>query len=75
MTGLPSETEQRVRLVCGEIVRAVRIVYGRPTEETAARARAGEFRLGGCVITGDDPKWACPKCGEPLGHPGWRDQW
>ncbi len=39
----------------------VPILYGLPTEETAARAAAGEFVLGGCVLRG--PTWCCKRCG------------
>jgi len=55
MTDLSKVTSERLCRACDEIVRPVRIVYGLPTDETAAKARAGEFRLGGCLITGDDP--------------------
>ncbi len=55
MTDLSKVTSERLCRACDEIVRPVRIVYGLPTDATAAKARAGEFRLGGCLITGDDP--------------------
>jgi hypothetical protein len=37
-----------------------------PTPETFEKVRAGELSLGGCVLTGDDPEWACPRCDEAL---------
>lgn len=37
----------------------VPIVYGLPTRKTLARAKAGEVHLGGCLITGCDPKYYC----------------
>jgi rubrerythrin len=47
---------------CNELVRPVPIVYGMPTQETYEEAQAGKLSLGGCVLTGDDPEWACPRC-------------
>ena len=38
----------------------VPISYGLPTKETAARARAGEFVLGGCMV--GSPRWHCKVC-------------
>jgi hypothetical protein len=37
--------------------RFVRLVMGRPTEETVERAKLGEFMLGGCVVSGYEPQW------------------
>lgn len=39
------------------------IVYGYPTEETLERAKAGEVRLGGCVVDYCDPNRYCKNCG------------
>lgn len=39
------------------------IVYGYPTEETLERAKAGEVRLGGCVVGYCDPNRYCKNCG------------
>ena len=38
----------------------VPIVYGLPTNETLARARSGEFVLGGCTFR--NPQWHCKAC-------------
>jgi ADP-ribosyl-[dinitrogen reductase] hydrolase len=48
---------------CGETVRPVPLVFGYPTDETFEQAGRGEVALGGCVVSGDDPDWACPICG------------
>lgn len=39
----------------------VPIIYGFPSEEAAARARAGGFLLGGCML--GDASWYCRDCG------------
>ncbi len=53
---------------CGS-VDASPIVYGLPTEETFDHERQGAVALGGCVITGNDPEWACKRCGTRFGRP------
>jgi hypothetical protein len=37
--------------------RFVPLVMGLPTEETVDRAQRQEIALGGCVVTGFEPKW------------------
>ena len=39
-------------------------MYGYPSDMEGAlkAAEQGEVVLGGCVITGDDPKWQCLEC-------------
>jgi hypothetical protein len=37
------------------------IVYGLPKQRTMRKAEKGKLRLGGCIITGCDPKWYCKK--------------
>lgn len=44
--------------------RVVPIVYGEPSEEVFDKHARGEVVLGGCCITGKDPKWECNKCGQ-----------
>ena len=39
-----------------------RIVYGYPSEETLERAGRGEFQLGGCIVTPENPDWHCKAC-------------
>ena len=38
------------------------IVYGLPGSELIEAAIRGEVRLGGCIIEGEDPQWACTVC-------------
>ncbi|HIF35248.1 hypothetical protein [Candidatus Thioglobus sp.] len=38
------------------------IVYGYPDDGLDKKAQEGRVILGGCCITGDDPKWQCAKC-------------
>jgi hypothetical protein len=44
----------------------VPIVYGLPAPETMDAARRGEVVIGGCIVGGDEPELACPRCQEPL---------
>ena len=44
--------------------RVVPVVYGEPSEEVFDKHARGEVVLGGCCITGKDPKWECNKCGQ-----------
>jgi hypothetical protein len=36
------------------------IQYGLPAPETRQLAKLGKIRLGGCIVTGCDPKYYCP---------------
>lgn len=60
---------------CRQPIERVPIVYGYPAWETGEAGRRGEIVLGGCVIGGDDPKWACPSCREPADRPAWDRDW
>ena len=51
---------------CHESIVPLPIVYGYPAAELFEEAEAGRVQLGGCVVTEDDPKWACPSCDAPL---------
>lgn len=51
---------------CGVPLKLVPIAYGYPTYKTFEQARRGEVALGGCIVSDDDPKWACATCHEPL---------
>ena len=44
--------------------RVAPIMYGYPSDMEGAlkAAEQGEVVLGGCVITGNDPKWQCLEC-------------
>ena len=48
---------------CGSAADVVPIVYGLPGEELMAAAKRGEVALGGCLVSPDDPRWRCKKCG------------
>ena len=40
------------------------ILYGLPSGEGFQMAERGEVVLGGCIVGGDDPQFACAKCRE-----------
>jgi len=64
-----TEDTKRTCPSCAAEVTPVPIVYGYPTFETFEAAEAGHLQLGGCVVTGDDPEFACPSCGAALPDP------
>ena len=41
-----------------------------PTPEVQRDLDLGRLGFGGCVVTGDDPRWACHSCGALFGRPG-----
>ena len=43
--------------ICGSP--GVRIAYGMPGPDMIDAAEEGRLVLGGCVVTGFDPEWAC----------------
>lgn len=47
---------------CGYKESVVRIIYGYPMPELMDRAERGEVKLGGCVVSENDPQWYCKKC-------------
>jgi hypothetical protein len=47
---------------CGSSEGVVPIIYGYPGEELVEAAERGEVKLGGCIVTGDDPGWYCKSC-------------
>ncbi len=51
---------------CHQTIERVEIVYGLPGSELGEAYERGEVFLGGCVVTGDDPEWACPNCQQTL---------
>ena len=51
---------------CAELVVPLPIVYGYPSPELFEEAEAGRVRIGGCVISGDDPEYECPICHEAI---------
>ena len=38
------------------------ILYGLPSPEGVEAMERGEVALGGCLVTGDDPKFRCLSC-------------
>ena len=51
---------QRPACVGGHTDHLLPIVYGLPGKRALARAKAGKIYLGGCQITGCDPRYYCP---------------
>ncbi len=52
---------------CGSLD-TVKIVYGMPTYEAFQAAERGEFVLGGCCVSEEDPDRACKACGRKFGR-------
>ena len=44
------------------------ILYGLPLAKARVMAVRGHLRLGGCVVSADDPQWECSNCKQL-----WRD--
>ncbi|MFC9896586.1 hypothetical protein ACFVMC_23110 [Nocardia sp. NPDC127579] len=38
------------------------ILYGLPITKARVMAMLGHIRLGGCVVSADDPHWECGNC-------------
>ena len=53
--------------VCGS-ARIANILYGLPafSEKLQIGIEEGRARLGGCCVTGNDPKWECSDCGAQM---------
>lgn len=51
---------------CGEPLRPIPIAWGYPTPEEFEQAERGEVVLAGCMVSDDDPPFACAACHEPL---------
>lgn len=51
---------QRPACIGGHTDHLLPIVYGLPGKRTLARAKAGKIHLGGCQLTGCDPRYYCP---------------
>jgi len=47
---------------CGSKKDVIPINYGLPMPELMKKAERGEIRLGGCVVSENDPQWYCKKC-------------
>mgnify|MGYP000882296529 CR=1 FL=1 len=48
------------------------IIYGFPIidDDLIKRWNEGSIVIGGCVITGDEPRWACATCGQRIHKAG-----
>ena len=46
---------------CGSEDALIPVVYGKPSEESVARAQRGEIALGGCMNPGHESRY-CPRC-------------
>lgn len=40
----------------------VPILYGYPLGKMVEAFERGEAEIGGCIVSGDDPRWLCKKC-------------
>ncbi len=54
---------------CGS-ERIAEILYGMPdlSGELRLDLEAGRVVLGGCEVTGNDPRWRCIRCSYEMGH-------
>ncbi|HEX8326674.1 MAG TPA: hypothetical protein VF629_03975 [Hymenobacter sp.] len=50
----------RPACVGGHTDRLIPILYGLPSPQMMEQSRQGKVRLGGCEITGCDPRYYCP---------------
>ena len=48
---------------------SVKFVYGMPSYELFEEAQAGKVKLGGCVITEDNPDYCCKDCEQITKYP------
>lgn len=53
---------EKICPACGG--KLVPIMYGLPGPEAAEASQRGEIALGGCIVSGDDPQFACAACRE-----------
>ncbi len=47
--------------ICKKKDKVIPIVYGLPGKRLLKKAEKGKVKLGGCIITGCDPKWYCKR--------------
>jgi ribosomal protein S27AE len=54
---------------CGS-ERIAEILYGMPVSSEGLRLNleTGRVVLGGCEVTGNDPRWRCIRCGYEMGR-------
>ncbi len=58
---------------CGS-EKIIPIVYGLPVPAANDAAEAGEIMLGGCCLSGRDPRWVCRACDTFVYPEALRDQ-
>ncbi len=46
---------------CSKKDKVVPIVYGYPSEKMLVKMKKGKIHLGGCMVSGCDPKWFCKR--------------
>jgi len=63
---MPTQAKAQACPACQHSIVPIPIVHGYPSPGLFEDAEAGRVQLGGCVVTDDDPKWACPDCGAGL---------
>lgn len=56
----PYSSRGKPECVGGHTNHLLPIAYGLPSARTMARAKAGKIYLGGCEVTGCDPRYYCP---------------
>jgi predicted RNA-binding Zn-ribbon protein involved in translation (DUF1610 family) len=39
------------------------IIYGLPSYEAFLESKEGKIKLGGCIVSDDNPNWHCKDCG------------
>jgi hypothetical protein len=49
---------------------SVPLLWGLPDVETMRLAERGQVALGGCMVMGEDPAFACRSCGLEWGREG-----
>ena len=48
--------------ICNLNKDVIPIIYGLPDNELFKEGENGKVKLGGCIITDNDPQWYCKKC-------------
>lgn len=43
--------------------KVIPILYGYLSGDMLKKAEMGEIKLGGCIVTPENPKWYCKDCG------------
>ena len=62
----PEMTIEKTNPQCpidGHSDQIIPIIYGMPSEKLWIKADKGKVKLGGCLVSDDNPKWYCKKHG------------